>query len=82
MKKLLTSLPYLIILVGFVLTMGVVRAGRNASQQSNAQTRAITCVLFINAVTRTQADIERCITHIEQETHQKIYRDDKAVKGV
>lgn len=69
--------PYVLIVLGFLLIYTTLLSSRSRSKQTNAYIRVTACIISKNANQRTQKDIEACYRVVQQDTGVTLPRYDK-----
>lgn len=70
-------LPFIIIIAGILFLYITIITNRKNGLVSSAYTRVTNCVISKNATSRSQGDIEKCYSVIENEFNLKLKRYDK-----
>jgi len=71
---MLTSIPYLIVLVGIVFALVLIDDARRTTTENNFYTRFQACVLTISPLVRNQQSIDSCYDQVEEQTGIKADR--------
>lgn len=71
------SIPYVFIMLGFVIAYWMIANNTIQSKENNGYTRVINCIISKNATERIQSDIEECYRVVENEIGIKLQRYDK-----
>ena len=73
------ALPIIIVAAGLMFLF-IVADARGTSNENNAYIRVINCIVSYNAADRTQEQIEKCYSTVENDLSIKLQRYDSSDK--